>query len=217
MTTIRAYLKDDQIGEAYAKALGAYPDKVRAAARLAAAQMSVEIEDQGRADIRSAGRFGSRWTEGFNAPVTEGGGNIAVNVTEAVPYWTVFEFGADIRAKNASGLLWIPLSGADVPEGVWPRDYPGRLFRVERGGRLPSLLTKAPRTAGMLGAVRTLGAQFTTTEKAPLLFSVADRKPKYFGKPYVNIPQKFHLRDIVRKAVSRLPLLFRVAMKNPNG
>jgi hypothetical protein len=213
MTKIRAYLDDTQVGETFTKISAKYPERVRAAARAAAAEMAQEIEQRGREDIASAGRFGSRWTEGFQATVSEGGGSIRISVTEAVPYWAVFEYGADIRAKNPSGLLWIPLSFADVPEGVWPKDYPGRLFRVSRSETLPSLMQKAPATARMLGAVRTLGARFSTADKAPLLFSADDRKPKYFGKPYVNIPQKFHLRAIVKDETRRLPLLFRTSMK----
>jgi hypothetical protein len=106
--------------------------------------------------------------------------------------------------------LWIPLSFAGVPEGMWARDYPGKLFRVERSARLPPLPAK---TAKAIGPVRALSAQFSTADKAPLLFSATDRKPKYFGKPYVNIPQKFHLRSIAKEEVKRLPLLFRVEMQ----
>jgi hypothetical protein len=213
MTAIRAFLDDAQVGETFAKISAKYPERARAAARAAAAEMATAIEQKGREDIASAGRFGSRWTEGFQATVSEGGGSIRVSVTEAVPYWTVFEYGANIRAKNPTGLLWIPLSTADVPEGVWAKDYPGRLFRVDRGEKLPSLLEKAPKTARMLGPVATLRARYSTSAKAPLLFSVADRAPKYFGKPEVNIPQKFHLRAIVKEEAARLPLLFRTSMK----
>jgi hypothetical protein len=213
MTAIRAYLDATQVGQTFEKISAKYPERVRAAARAATAEMASAIEEKGREDIASAGRFGSRWTEGFQAKVTEGGGSIKVDVTEAVPYWTVFEYGADIRAKNPSGLLWIPLSFADVPEGVWAKDYPGRLFRVSRSERLPSLMEKAPRTAKWLGAVRTLGARFSTADKAPLLFSVTDRQPKYFGKPYVHVPQLFHLRAIIKQESARLPLLFRTSMK----
>jgi hypothetical protein len=210
---IRATLGGDQIGPLLSRQLGRYPDRVRAAARAAAAEVALNIEDKGRENISSAGKFGSRWTDGFKATVSEGGGWIKIAVTEDVPYWTVFEYGADIRAKNPSGLLWIPLTGAGVPQGVWPRDYPGRLFRVERGGRLSSMGETAPKTARMLGRVRTLAATFTTTQKAPLLMDADSKQPKYFGKPYVNIPRKFNLRGIVKEEVQTLPLLFRTNVR----
>jgi hypothetical protein len=34
---------------------------------------------------------------------------------------------------------------------------------------------------------------------APLLLSIADKKPKYFGKERVTIPKKFHLRAVTRE------------------
>ncbi|HEY1447837.1 MAG TPA: HK97 gp10 family phage protein [Caulobacteraceae bacterium] len=206
MTEIRATIDGQQAGATFARALGSYPEKVRAAARLAVKDMAKEIEENGRADIQAAGRFGSRWTSGFQATVTEGGGNIKVAVTEAVPYWTVFEYGADISAKNPSGLLWIQI---DPDNKVWPKDYPGRLFRVERSARSKSLAQTAPKTAKMLGKVKTLAAQFSTGDKAPLLMDASSKRVVYFGKSGVTIPQKFHLRRIVADEMKRLPLLFR--------
>lgn len=42
------------------------------------------------------------------------------------------------------------------------------------------------------------GDMFSVTRegKSPLLFSMADKLPKYFGIEEVTIPQKWHLRDI---------------------
>lgn len=72
-------------------------------------------------------------------------------------------------------LLWIPLTGAGVPPGTRARDFGSPLFRVNR------------------------------KSGAPLLFSLIDKKPKYFGKESVTIPQKFHIRqigsDVVRHAI----------------
>lgn len=76
-------------------------------------------------------------------------------------------------------LLWIPLSFADDAQGVSARNFPGVLFRVDR---------KVGR---------------------PLLMSVADKQPKYFGIDEVEIPKKFHLRQIVKNAAAKLPVLFR--------
>lgn len=38
-------------------------------------------------------------------------------------------------------LLWIPLDFASDAKGVRARDYPGRLFRVDRAGKAPLLLS----------------------------------------------------------------------------
>jgi hypothetical protein len=72
-------------------------------------------------------------------------------------------------------LLWIPLSFASDAQGKRARDFPGGLFRVDR------------KSGG-----------------APLLLSIRDKQPKYFGKTSVNIPQKFHIRDIARKVGNSL-------------
>jgi hypothetical protein len=84
-----------------------------------------------------------------------------------LPYWTVFQFGKVIHGRP---LLWIPLRFAADAKGVRARDYPGKLFRVNRKGG-----------------------------KAPLLLSAATKEPKYFAKPYVKIPKKFRVLEIARE------------------
>jgi len=100
---------------------------------------AAEIKKQGVEDIKAAGKFGSRWTDGLKVDVTEGGGNIRVAVREEAEHWQVFQFGAIIHGKP---LLWIPLSFATDAQGIRARDYPGQLFRVNRkNGKAPLLLT----------------------------------------------------------------------------
>ncbi len=182
MTELRIYLDGERVGPLFRRATERRGKVVRDAVRGAAQDAADEIEEQGREDIASAGNFGSRWTEGFNAKVTEGGGSIRIEVTEDVPYWSIFEFGAVI---SGNPLLWIPFSDAKDAQGVWPRDYPTPLFRVDsKGGALPLLFSWQP------------------GEKTPAV-------PVYFGKEQVVEPKKFHLRDIIRKVVKQLPALFR--------
>lgn len=76
-------------------------------------------------------------------------------------------------------MLWIPLSFARDAQGVRARDYPGGLFRVDRKS----------------------GA-------APLLFSVADGEPKYFGKEQVRIPKKFRVLEIIKLVSKNIKLFF---------
>jgi hypothetical protein len=144
--------------------------------RMTAQETSENIIALGRQDIASAGRFGSRWMQGLHADVSEGGGSIRISVYHEVPYWRVFEKGATIHGKP---MLWIPLSFARDAQGVWARNYPGGLFRVDRQG------------------------------KAPLLLSRDTKEPKYFGKESVTIPKKFHLAGITRKAAQQVGDLFK--------
>jgi hypothetical protein len=74
------------------------------------------------------------------------------------------------------------LSFARDAQGVRARDYPQPLFRVNRKGKAPLLLTKGG-------------------------------EPKYFGKPRVRIPRKFHIRDIVRIVSRSIKPVFREVLK----
>jgi len=89
---------------------------------------------------------------------------------------------------HGNPLLWIPISGTDA-EGVRASSYGAKLFSVNR---------KA-------GGV-------------PLLFSVADHAPKYFGVPSVNIPKKFHLAEIQTDVMADFANIFKQALgANKNG
>lgn len=137
MTTIRFYFADDRAGPKFQRGVQRQGDLVREAARASAIDAITEIRRRGAADIKAAGKFGSRWTDGLDAKVSEGGGNIRIEVSHAVPYFSVFQFGKVIRGKP---LLWIPLSFAADAQGVYARDF-GSLFRVDRkGGKAPLLL-----------------------------------------------------------------------------
>jgi hypothetical protein len=75
-------------------------------------------------------------------------------------------------------LLWIPISGTDAA-GTRASAYPGKLFSVNRKAGGP-----------------------------PLLFSMADKAPKYFGVPSVFIPKKFHLAEIQLSVMERFKDIF---------
>jgi hypothetical protein len=58
-----------------------------------------------------------------------------------VKFWRVFQNGAIIHGKP---MLWIPLSFAKDAQGIRAKDYPGKLFRVDRkGGLAPLLMTSS--------------------------------------------------------------------------
>jgi hypothetical protein len=113
--------------------------------------------------------------------ISEGGGNVRLAFTHDVPYFMVFQRGAVIRGKP---LLWIPLSFAGDAQGVMARDYPGRLFRVDRKS----------------------GA-------APLLLAGNPAEPKYFGKEQVRIPKKFRVIEIIREGARELAEFFKNRMR----
>jgi hypothetical protein len=145
--------------------------------REAAKDAKNEIEKRGRADIAAAGRFGSRWTDGFRVSVSEGGGHVRIEAKEAVPYWSVFQYGAIIHGKP---LLWIPLSFADDAQGVRARDYPGQLFRVDRkGGKAPLLLTP-----GSPAKPKYFGKEFVTIPKKFHLLEIIRDVAKNFRNLY---------------------------------
>jgi hypothetical protein len=180
MTQLRIKFFGDQLGPKFRRNRTRDGENVLTAARQTARDAAEEFLTRGRRDIRGAGNFGSRWTEGLTAPITEGGGRIVINARHAVPYFMVFQRGKRIRGKP---MLWIPLSFAGIAKGLRARDYPGGLFRVNRKG------------------------------KAPLLLSVRDRKPKYFGKSAVTIPKKFHVLEIGRDVGRKLREFYRKNMR----
>lgn len=138
--------------------------------------VSTQILAEGRQDISSAGKFGSRWTSGLQAAEDFGPDHSTITIFHTVPYWRIFQFGGVIQGRP---LLWIPLSFSDAV-GKRASEYGGGLFRVDR------------KSGG-----------------APLLLSIADKQPKYFGKESVTIPKKFHLIEIARKVAGQIREIYK--------
>lgn len=84
---------------------------------------------------------------------------------------------------HGNPLLWIPLSGTDAA-GI----------RASAFGD------------GLVGS-----KQGTERGGRPLLFSVTDRQPRYFGVASVTIPPKFHLNDDVNEVMSNFRSIFDAA------
>ncbi len=182
---VRLNLAGERIGPQLERKSVKWKSQVNEAARGVADDMVDYVVPRARADIANAGRFGVRWSQGFTATVDEGGGHIRVSFImpnePPMRYWRTFEFGAVIHGKP---LLWIPLSFAADAQGIRARDYPGKLFRVDRkaGG-------------------------------APLLLGGKPASPKYFGIAQVTIPKKFHLRSIIRDGARQMKLFYTERMK----
>lgn len=96
--------------------------------------------------------------------------------------------GADIFEKGGTihgkPLLWLPISGTDAV-GTPASEYGDELFSVNR----------------------------TIEGGVPLLFSIKDRAPKYFGVPSVKIPKKFHIAEIMNKIMDDFPAVYDTALK----
>lgn len=85
---------------------------------------------------------------------------------------------------QGSPLLWIPLSGTDAA-GIRASAFGGGLFSA-----------KYPRHSG-----------------PPLLFSIADKSPRYFGIEQVTIPKKFRLTEDITSVMANFRAIFDSAWK----
>lgn len=85
---------------------------------------------------------------------------------------------------QGSPLLWLPISGTDA-SGIRAAAFPSKLFSA-----------KYPRKSGK-----------------PLLFSISDKLPRYFGTESVTIPKKFHLQDDMASVMSNFRSIFSDAWK----
>lgn len=86
---------------------------------------------------------------------------------------------------TGSPMLWIPLSGTDA-EGTRASAFGDGLFSA-----------RYPRADG----------------GAPLLFSMADKQPRYFGVSEVTIPKKFQLTEDVVSVMANFRAVFDDAWK----
>lgn len=143
MTITVKYENGRQLGPQFKAGVQRFRERATASIQTAAKRAALDIETQGRANIRAGGNFGSeRWQQGFEAKVSfQSRTDLSIRVTHSVPYWKVFEEGRVIRGKP---LLWIPLQNTLAASlKVRARDFPDKLFRVERAGRAPLLLSKS--------------------------------------------------------------------------
>lgn len=149
------------------------------AIQAAAKRGAAEIESEGRADIARGGKFSTaRWQEGFRALVSyKSRSDLRIRVTHHVFYWKVFEYGATILGRP---LLWIPLSFGDAKgadgKGVRARDYPGQLFRVNRKGKNPLLMSDT--------GPQYVGVESVTIPKKWHLREITKRVSRNLGKYY---------------------------------
>lgn len=174
---IKTSFNGKQFGERFRARVKQESDIVGQAAVFAARKAGQLFQARARANMKAGGDFGSdRWQNSITYHIEINDGILVLRVEIDVPFWRVFEYGAVIRGNP---LLWIPLGFANIPKGMFARDYPGQLFRIERKG------------------------------KAPLLLDSATGEPKFFAKESVTIPKKWTLRDELRRVMNEdYPRLF---------
>lgn len=174
---MRVVFNGKQAGAKFQRVVNRWRVGTLLAARMTADEVANAIQAEGRADIAAAGKFSSRWTNAFNAKVGEGGGNIRISVTMGgdppVSFWRTHQYGATIQGKP---LLWIPLSFAPEAKGVSARDYPGQLFRVNRSGRNPLLMTRE--------GAKYVGVESVTIPKRFHLIEITQRIARTMGTVY---------------------------------
>lgn len=79
---------------------------------------------------------------------------------------------------NGAPLLWIPISGTDA------------------------MHTRASAFGGLFSA------KYPRKNGPPLLFSMADKQPRYFGVSQVTIPKKFQLTEDITSVMSNFKSIF---------
>jgi hypothetical protein len=142
-----------------------------AALNKTAAQITTELRARGRADLKTAGKFAA-WA--FKVSNRKQGTDRLITTTTNFVAESL-ELGRTIKGRP---LLWIPLSTQKDATRVLMRNYPGKLIRVERPGKLPLMVLSGG------GPV------------------------KYFGKTQVVMPKKLHLRQIGRDIMNRAPAMY---------
>lgn len=181
MPEVRVFFDGDNLGLKWKRATSRNRDAVLLSTRQASAQVAIETERQGRANIASAGHFGQRWLDGLHCKVTEGGGFVRIETFHDIPYFWTHQKGALIKGKP---LLFIPFSFASDAQGISARDYPGKLFRVERS------------SDGLI-----------------MLLSSGDGQPKYFGKSQVRVPKRFRVVEIAQAVAKRFNEFYQAAFR----
>lgn len=178
MSKLRIVVEGEQMGPRFERRAVRFRKRVLQSMRDAAEEIADGVEQEGRQDISSGGNFGNSWTSAWKATVTEGGGFFRISVTMGGPppvaYWRVFEEGRTIRGKP---MLWIPLSFASDAKGVSARDYAGPLFKVERLGKAPLLLTTG-------GVPKYFGKESVRIPKKFHLMDIARKWARRAGKIY---------------------------------
>lgn len=171
-----------KLGKTFKNRVKRFSEKQTKAVQATAQRAKDEILAEGRANIAAGGNFSSdRWQMGFQVKLSyQSRTDITLRVTHSVFYWRVFEYGAVIRGRP---MLWIPLSFATDAQGVMARDYPYYMFRVDRVGKAPLLMTHD-------GEAKYFGKESVTIPKKwtlrQVVRNVSYEMPRYYREAMKN-------------------------------
>ena len=192
---VRIMFESNQKGPMLQNAWDNMSDRVKEAMRGSAKDAADELLFRLGENIADAGNFGDRWQEAPQVHIEENREKITLEVSmkgdPPVSYWRVFEYGARITPRNASGLLWIPFDKEEVG-GLWPRASGIDLFRGVSQKGTPLLGDKEI-------------AKDPAAEPEEIF--------KYWGIEEVTIPKKFDMREIIKKVARELRDYYRERMK----
>jgi hypothetical protein len=93
------------------------------------------IEEQARAQVSSAGKFGGRWTDGLHVTLD----NMRISMSHDIAYADIFETGGTI---SGSPLLWLPI-------GDGPAD--GEKLVSAKGASKPLMLSISDKSPKLFG------------------------------------------------------------------
>lgn len=142
---MRIVFNDRQLGPMFRRGARRQADRVGRSVTSAAHEAARDIRKLGTEDIKAGGRFGPRWTRGLRTIVQPPRGSFSADANIKITHdlltvgFRLFEYGGIVRGKP---MLWIPLSFATDAQRVRARDYPQPLFRVDRLGRAPLLVSR---------------------------------------------------------------------------
>jgi hypothetical protein len=173
------------------------PQVIGTAAVTALKKAGEYIKQAGAADIAAAG-FSTRWQKAISArtyPAQGASLSPALYAFHRIPYADVFEQGTRVVG---SPLLWLPLPTA----------------AKYAGGRRPSPRVLAQRGHKLVSIKRTGNQQPLLAVETINSFGKKVREPVFFGVTTVDMPKKFHFRQVCAQAVARLPDYYAAAVKH---
>lgn len=182
--TVTVAFKGESFASQTKRAMDANYSAMAKATTAAANEAATIILRRGREDIAQAGRFGPRWTQGLQATVQPKSGAL-LNARIIVTHNVdYFEIFETGGTIKGKPFLWIPLSFTGITTSA-------------------SLYAKA------------FGGLFYVQPKSgrPLLLSIRDRQPKFFGIAAVNIRKRFHIREICAEVMAGFNKLYAKHLK----
>ena len=182
---LRLEFDGDQLGKKVQQNMDKAGQIVRESMREAAKDAADEILFRGAEDIEGAGNFGDRWQEALHTDIDETQRTIRVI--------------ASMQGDPPVSYWRVFEYGAHI-EAKNPSGYMWLPFSNNKEGVWPRAYP---------------GKLFYIVSKAGLPMAIDPEKgPQYFGKESVDIPQKFHLREIIKQVSKELRTYYREHMKN---